>query len=213
MKNGQAKDDTSRPSEPTVDGRGEILSPLRAPVMEADPEMTEGRKWVKPSNPAGVPTFSYNGLVCTGETYKGVVKMTFRRPRRSRGARAAFGSGGADRSALHGRPDRRGARTRRGPRRSRPSAAGGPGPRDDGRTVAGSDSRGGPSARIADDSRQAGDNACRRWLSRPRPPTGLGRPRPVRTRMPTPRSCRAGAPSCRSSAAEASTRTSSDGPG
>ena len=45
--------------------------------MEADPEMTEERKWIKPSNPAGVPTFSHNGLVCTGETYKSVVKMTF----------------------------------------------------------------------------------------------------------------------------------------
>ena len=45
--------------------------------MEADPEMTEERKWIKPSNPAGVPTFSHNGLVCTGETYKNVVKMTF----------------------------------------------------------------------------------------------------------------------------------------
>ena len=39
--------------------------------------MTEERKWVKPMNPAGVPTFSHNGLVCTGETYKSVVKMTF----------------------------------------------------------------------------------------------------------------------------------------
>ena len=45
--------------------------------MEADPEMTEERKWIKPSNPAGVPTFSHDGLVCTGETYKNVVKMTF----------------------------------------------------------------------------------------------------------------------------------------
>ena len=45
--------------------------------MEADPEMTEERKWVKPSNPAGVPTWSHDGLVCTGETYKNVVKMTF----------------------------------------------------------------------------------------------------------------------------------------
>jgi hypothetical protein len=45
--------------------------------MEADPGMTEERKWIKPSNPAGVPTFSHNGLICTGETYKSVVKMTF----------------------------------------------------------------------------------------------------------------------------------------
>jgi len=45
--------------------------------MEADPEMTEERKWVKPSNPAGVLAFSHNGLVSAGETYKSVVKITF----------------------------------------------------------------------------------------------------------------------------------------
>src|SRR5690242_14689898 len=61
------------------DWRGELLSRLRALIMEADPEMTEERKWRKPSNPAGVPTWSHNGLVCTGETYKHVVKMTFAR--------------------------------------------------------------------------------------------------------------------------------------
>src|SRR4051794_14277069 len=68
------KDD---PSKDSADWKGELLSRLRALIMEADPEMTEERKWVKPSNPAGVPTFSHNGLVCTGETYKSVVKMTF----------------------------------------------------------------------------------------------------------------------------------------
>ena len=41
--------------------------------------MTEERKWRKPSNPAGVPTWSHNGLICTGETYKNVVKLTFAR--------------------------------------------------------------------------------------------------------------------------------------
>ena len=59
------------------DWRGELLSRLRALIMEAEPEMTEERKWRKPSNPAGVPTWSHNGLVCTGETYKNAVKMTF----------------------------------------------------------------------------------------------------------------------------------------
>jgi hypothetical protein len=76
MKKGQAKDN---PSKASADWKGELLSRLRALIMEADPEMTEERKWVKPSNPAGVPTFSHNGLVCTGETYKSVVKMTFAR--------------------------------------------------------------------------------------------------------------------------------------
>ncbi len=77
MKKGQSKSAPSEPIEATVDWRSELLSRLRALIMEADPEMTEERKWVKPSNPAGVPTWSHDGLVCTGETYKNVVKMTF----------------------------------------------------------------------------------------------------------------------------------------
>ena len=77
MKKGQPKRHPATPTEATGDWRGELLSRLRALIMEADPEMTEERKWVKPSNPAGVPTFSHNGLVCTGETYKNAVKMTF----------------------------------------------------------------------------------------------------------------------------------------
>jgi hypothetical protein len=85
MRKGQSKGAESS-SKPTGEGidhpgdwRGELLSRLRALIMEADPEMTEERKWRKPSNPAGVPTWSHDGLVCTGETYKGVVKMTFAR--------------------------------------------------------------------------------------------------------------------------------------
>ena len=64
-------------SPPPADWRAERLSRLRALIMEADPQMTEERKWIKPSNPAGVPTFSHDGLVCTAETYKSVVKLTF----------------------------------------------------------------------------------------------------------------------------------------
>src|SRR5213082_1838829 len=67
----------SEPIEDPGDWRGEMLSRLRALILEADPEMTEERKWRKPSNPAGVPTFSHNGLICTGEAYKSVVKITF----------------------------------------------------------------------------------------------------------------------------------------
>ena len=60
------------------DWRGEMLSRIRALIKEADPEMIEERKWKKPSNAmAGVPVWSHNGIVCTGETYKNVVKMTF----------------------------------------------------------------------------------------------------------------------------------------
>jgi hypothetical protein len=81
VKKGQPKTAPSEPIdasvEATTDWRVELLSRLRALIMEADPEMTEERKWVKPSNPAGVPTWSHDGLVCTGETYKTAVKLTF----------------------------------------------------------------------------------------------------------------------------------------
>jgi hypothetical protein len=53
------------------DWRGKILSRLRALVKEADPEVVEEWKW------RGVPVWSHDGLICTGETYKNVVKMTF----------------------------------------------------------------------------------------------------------------------------------------
>jgi hypothetical protein len=59
--------------------REETLARMRALILEADPEMTEERKWKKASNPAGVPVWSHNGMVCTGETYKNVVKITFAR--------------------------------------------------------------------------------------------------------------------------------------
>ena len=62
------------------DWRGETLARMRALILEADPEMIEERKWRKPSNPmAGVPVWSHHGIVCTGETYKKVVKLTFAR--------------------------------------------------------------------------------------------------------------------------------------
>src|SRR5438034_834971 len=62
------------------DWRGETLSRMRALILEADPEMIEERKWRKPSNAmAGVPVWSHHGMVCTGEAYKKVVKLTFAR--------------------------------------------------------------------------------------------------------------------------------------
>jgi hypothetical protein len=57
--------------------RGETLARMRALILEADPEMIEECKWVKPTNPSGVPVWSHAGIVCTGETYKQVVKLTF----------------------------------------------------------------------------------------------------------------------------------------
>ena len=60
------------------DWREETLTRLRALILEADPEMIEERKWRKPSNGmAGVPVWSHDGIVCTGETYRKVVKLTF----------------------------------------------------------------------------------------------------------------------------------------
>jgi hypothetical protein len=83
MKKSQSKgaESSPKPIDAGIDNlgdwRGKLLSRLLALIMEADPDMTEERKWRKPSNPAGVPTWSHNGLICTGETYKNVVKMTF----------------------------------------------------------------------------------------------------------------------------------------
>ncbi len=59
------------------DWRGETLSRVRNLIREADPDVVEEVKWVKPSNPAGVPTWSHDGIICTGETYKTRVKLTF----------------------------------------------------------------------------------------------------------------------------------------
>jgi hypothetical protein len=58
------------------DWRGETLATVRRLVKEADPEIVEEWKWVKAGR-GGTPTWSHDGIVCTGETYKNVVKMTF----------------------------------------------------------------------------------------------------------------------------------------
>src|SRR5437667_8994350 len=62
------------------DWRGDTLARMRALITAADPEMIEERKWRKPSNAmAGVPVWSHHGIVCTGEAYTKVVKLTFAR--------------------------------------------------------------------------------------------------------------------------------------
>jgi len=58
------------------DWRGTTLSTLRALIKQADPDVVEEWKWKKASNP-GVPVWSHHGIICTGETYKSVVKLTF----------------------------------------------------------------------------------------------------------------------------------------
>ena len=59
------------------DWRGERLAQIRNLIHEADPDVVEDVEWRKPSNPAGVPTRSHDGIICTGEIYKDKVKLTF----------------------------------------------------------------------------------------------------------------------------------------
>jgi hypothetical protein len=68
-----------RKIEALGDWRGAMLARLRTLIKAADPDVVEEVKWRKPSNPSGVPTWSHAGLICTGETYKGKVKLTFAR--------------------------------------------------------------------------------------------------------------------------------------
>src|SRR5918993_538975 len=59
------------------DWRGETLARVRALINEADPDVVEEVKWRKPASPGGVPVWEHDGIVCTGETYKDKVKLTF----------------------------------------------------------------------------------------------------------------------------------------
>ena len=59
------------------DWRGETLARVRALIRAADPEVVEEVKWRKPSNMLGVPVWEHDGIICTGETYKDKVKLTF----------------------------------------------------------------------------------------------------------------------------------------
>jgi hypothetical protein len=59
------------------DWRGETLARVRALIKEAAPDVVEEVKWRKASNPMGVPVWSHDGMICTGETYKDYVKLTF----------------------------------------------------------------------------------------------------------------------------------------
>ncbi len=81
-KEGKREDTPSQPidtkSQALSDWRSEMLARLRTIIKQADPEAVEEVKWRKPSNAMqGVPVWSHNGMICTGETYKNVVKLTF----------------------------------------------------------------------------------------------------------------------------------------
>jgi hypothetical protein len=76
----RSRGDKPRQNRDPGDWREETLARMRVLILEADPEMIEERKWKKPSNSMmGVPVWSHDGIVCTGETYKNVVKLTFAR--------------------------------------------------------------------------------------------------------------------------------------
>jgi hypothetical protein len=73
------------------DWRGKMLATVRDIIHQADPEIVEEWKWIKPKSP-GTPVFSHNGIVCTGETYKSVVKMTFAKGAALKDAAGLFNS-------------------------------------------------------------------------------------------------------------------------
>jgi len=75
------------------DWRGETLARLRALIREADPDVVEEVKWRKPTNPAGVPVWSHDGIICTGETYKSHVRMTFSKGASLEDPNGVFNSG------------------------------------------------------------------------------------------------------------------------
>ena len=76
-----------------ADWRNETLEHMRRLILDADPAIVEERKWRKPSNPAGVPVWSRDGIICTGERYKEVVKLTFAQGARLPDPTGLFNSG------------------------------------------------------------------------------------------------------------------------
>ena len=72
--------------------RAETLTEVRRLIHEADPDIMEECKWIKPSNPLGVPVWSHAGTICTGEVYKQVVKLTFARGASLADSRGLFNS-------------------------------------------------------------------------------------------------------------------------
>ena len=75
------------------DWRGMTLARLRALIKQADPDVVEELKWKKPSRPDGVPVWSHDGMICTGETYKDHVKVTFAKGAALKDSSHLFNSG------------------------------------------------------------------------------------------------------------------------
>ena len=84
------------------DWRGEALTRMRGLIREADPEVVETVKWRKPTNPSGVPVWEHAGILCTGEVYKGYVKLTFAKGAAIKDPTGVFnaGFGGGTRRAI-----------------------------------------------------------------------------------------------------------------
>ena len=76
-----------------ADWRGEMLSRLRGLIKQAGPNVVEEVKWRKPSNPAGVPVSYHDGIICTGETYKNHVRLTFAKGASLKDPKGLFNSG------------------------------------------------------------------------------------------------------------------------
>lgn len=76
-KGGSASDPTNQQPAAPSDWRGTRLAEIRRMIREADPDVVEERKWRKPSNPAGVPVWSHDGILCTGETYRNHLRLSF----------------------------------------------------------------------------------------------------------------------------------------
>ena len=75
------------------DWRGKTLSQIRALIKQADPEVVEELKWRKPSNPAGVPVWYHDGIICTGETYVNHVRLTFAKGASLKDPKGLFNAG------------------------------------------------------------------------------------------------------------------------
>ncbi len=89
-------------SDASRDWRAEALERVRALIRQADPEAVEEVKWRKPANPAGIPVWSHDGIICTGETYRDKLKLTFQQGARIPDPAGLFNAGlaGSQRRAI-----------------------------------------------------------------------------------------------------------------
>ena len=82
----------TRKQTKSADWRATTLSHIRSLIKSAAPQAVEEAKWKKPSNPKGVPTWLHDGIICTGETYKDKVKLTFAKGAALKNPRGLFNS-------------------------------------------------------------------------------------------------------------------------